>query len=221
MHEHLASECSCEGKICTKCKKPICVLGFYKDRQRLMAKCKTCAKEASNNYRKSKSDDQIARDKAYHETYYHHHRDEFRGYANKRVEKKRAEGRAYYVANRQRLIAYQAWYSGMRPDVRRKAGYKYYLAHKMEYAHYTVRRRARLRSADGNYTTQEWIELCAKCDHRCLCCGRREPEIKLTVDHIIPISKGGSNSITNIQPLCGTCNNRKNNKIIDYRTIDQ
>ena len=40
---------------------------------------------------------------------------------------------------------------------------------------------------------------------------------KLTVDHIVPVSLGGKNTIDNLQPLCLTCNSKKHNKIIDYR----
>lgn len=63
-------------------------------------------------------------------------------------------------------------------------------------------------------TELEWLDLCNKYNNRCLCCGEKN---KLTVDHVIPISKGGMNTIDNIQPLCGSCNSKKNNKEIDYR----
>ena len=78
------------------------------------------------------------------------------------------------------------------------------------------RRRTRLAGAEGSFTEQEWNELVERFDHRCPRCGKSEPEISLTIDHVIPISQGGSNSIKNIQPLCGPCNSSKSTDIMIY-----
>lgn len=75
-------------------------------------------------------------------------------------------------------------------------------------------RRALRAGNGGSHTVEEWQRLCETFDWRCACCGERRP---LTEDHVLPISKGGTNDIDNIQPLCGSCNSRKKDKHIDYR----
>lgn len=66
----------------------------------------------------------------------------------------------------------------------------------------------------GAFTGKEWLLLCEFYSHICLCCKLVK---NLTADHVVPLSKGGSNNIENIQPLCLSCNSHKATKTIDYR----
>lgn len=49
---------------------------------------------------------------------------------------------------------------------------------------------------------------------RCLRCGATE---SLTLDHVRPRSKGGSDRVANLQTLCQPCNNWKADNCIDFR----
>jgi len=75
----------------------------------------------------------------------------------------------------------------------------------------------------GSFSPKEWQDLKEKYNFICPCCGKEESEMKwkkLTVDHIVPLSKEGTNTIENIQPLCLSCNCKKNNReIIKYEII--
>lgn len=70
----------------------------------------------------------------------------------------------------------------------------------------------RKRGAAGSHSAEQWENVKRKFKFCCVICGKPEPEIRLTRDHVIPISKGGSNYISNIQPLCGSCNSKKHDK---------
>lgn len=116
-------------------------------------------------------------------------------YYQKDKETVKARSRKLYEDNREIELKKRAEYKRNNPHV---------------VAAYTQKRRSLKRSATGSFTSQEWLQVQATQNNRCNKCGI---ECKLTVDHIIPLSKGGSNYISNIQGLCMPCNASKHAKI--------
>lgn len=79
-------------------------------------------------------------------------------------------------------------------------------------AFYLIRNK-RIRENGGSHTLDEWETLKAQYNWTCPCCKKR---VELVKDHIIPVARGGSNNIENIQPLCRSCNAKKHVQIIKY-----
>lgn len=50
---------------------------------------------------------------------------------------------------------------------------------------------------------------------RCAYCGKSKRFEDLTIDHVKPISAGGTNHIHNLALACGPCNQAKANKAAD------
>jgi len=61
------------------------------------------------------------------------------------------------------------------------------------------------------------IFLFARDDYQCQYCGRRSSELKpresLTRDHLVPMSRGGTNEWSNVVTACSSCNTRKANRM--------
>ncbi len=44
---------------------------------------------------------------------------------------------------------------------------------------------------------------------RCYYCGGQTPPAKLTMDHVVPLTRGGASTKNNLAPSCKECNTRK------------
>jgi 5-methylcytosine-specific restriction endonuclease McrA len=76
-----------------------------------------------------------------------------------------------------------------------------------KYTSYRANRRARFRGAKGNgITSQQIKDLIAKQSNICIYCKKKG---NLTLDHIIPLARGGLHDITNAQMICKSCNSSK------------
>ena len=68
------------------------------------------------------------------------------------------------------------------------------------------------KNAGGTYTIEDFHNLCDSLNWQCAYCGKQITEDTATRDHVMPVSRGGNNSIDNILPACFSCNASKNNK---------
>ena len=74
-----------------------------------------------------------------------------------------------------------------------------------------IRGRHRTPSGRG-YVGLSKHRLFARDRHVCAYCGAHCPESDLTVEHIVPVSRGGRHEWTNVVTACRSCNTRKGNR---------
>lgn len=121
-------------------------------------------------------------------------------YRAEHKEKANAYSKRYRQENKEKILDLNRRYLANNREKIRKQGQLSY---------------AKRKANGGTFTNDEWFALCNQFGNVCVCCGEQE---RLTVDHIIPITKGGTSDIGNLQPLCKSCNSRKGDRIIiDYR----
>lgn len=160
----------------------------------------------------------IEKSRQWHRDHYYQNRERYlASFAEYRKEKRdyfRKYNHAYYKLNKHHLNA-QSRAAYARDKAERKIkSHQWRRANRAKCNELWQRRRARLKSVGGKHTASEWLALRVWFGDVCLCCGLH---VDLTADHVIPVIKGGSNGIENLQPLCRSCNSIKHDKTIDYR----
>ena len=74
-----------------------------------------------------------------------------------------------------------------------------------------MRRQALVERSEFDWWERE--QILKKTNNKCAHCGvPLTVGLSMTIDHFVPISKGGINQNINLIPLCDDCNSRKRNK---------
>jgi 5-methylcytosine-specific restriction endonuclease McrA len=179
--------------------------------------CKSCVKARTRNYRLSHREQyaqyEMARATLPHRVearrkYQEEHKEQISEYkkrwSEENDERVAAYKRAYYEQYREQVIARsKEWAEDNLEKVKR---FK---------ANNRRKRRAAMNASGGHFTVEEFDALCLAYGYACLSCGATDRVLE--ADHVVPLTRGGSDGIGNIQPLCGECNRRKFTAIIDYR----
>lgn len=199
----------------------------------LRRKCRECCKNQQAEYYQNTKEEHQIRNRQWTEENKEHRKKYMSRYYQENIEAFTQSNRRRYQANAIRNREYaRIYYQEHKAEIKDyhqkyirdnleevRARRRRYLNHNPQvYRAAWHRRRVRLLNA-GSFTAYEWRTLCEWFGNVCLCCGEALP---LTVDHVIPVSKGGMNTIDNLQPLCGVitgngCNQKKYTSHIDYR----
>lgn len=234
-------------KICTKCKRELPLDRFCKHNNGLNPSCKNCQSALKRQYYKANPDKKRESDKNYRRENIEKikvQRKEYRirtaeykkitdaEYRKKNADKLTQYFKNHYLENREQKIKASKEYAKQN-KIKRQSYLREYRqinkdelriktrvlkrANKEQYKIYGLNYLARKNNAKGEYTLEQWLTLCEFFNWTCPNCKRQFTSLQ--ADHIIPLTwDETSNWITNIQPLCKSCNTGKgNHHATDYR----
>jgi 5-methylcytosine-specific restriction endonuclease McrA len=120
---------------------------------------------------------------------------------SEQIEQRRKASRHYAEQHPDRILASVLHWQRSHPE-----------RHRLLQATHSSRRRANKARVLGTLTADEWREILVYFNHACAYCLRTD--LPLTQDHIIPLSRGGSDTKENVVPACSSCNSRKKDRPI-------
>lgn len=220
-----------ETKVCTRCGKSKLLSEFYTDKRVRSGKCsicKSCANKKSLEYARTHKEQRRLTNKKYNDTH---------------VEQKRKLSEAYKEQARQNVKLWIRENQSRKKEMDRhyreknllkiKNRYRKYYEENIEnYRSYRIihrehrkilqtQRRAREMGAGGNgLSSEQWGVIKRDYNYRCAYCGQKK---ELTIDHIVPLIKGGLHDKANVAPACKSCNSSKRDKslilFMYYRSV--
>ena len=190
-----------ETKTCTKCGKelPATREHFHsakRYRLGLTAWCKTCISAYRSDYRQKNLERCLTQERAEVERNREKRYEAARQRRSKDPERHRGYGRSCYVRHADEYNAKNREWRLANPEKTRAK----------------VQRRTAMRiGAPGSHTGADIVAQLARQRGRCYWCGERVEEYH--VDHVVPLSRGGSDDPGNLVIACPHCNLSKHNRL--------
>jgi 5-methylcytosine-specific restriction endonuclease McrA len=196
-----------ETKCCNRCNIVKTVDLFYREKAKHRSICKACEVARGKQYYLDNKEAVKAKRAIYQKAHLAEQYVHNQAWRKRNVEKVREAGRRQYANDivRKREVK-NSWRKQNSELVK---GYleKYRIQHLPKMAEKAHKRRVKV-WGNGVYLVKE-KELNRLYKSPCVNCGTKE---RITVDHVIPVVRGGKHSIGNLQPLCLSCNASKNSK---------
>lgn len=174
-------------------------------------------------YCATRKDEIAARQKAYDATHKEQKAATDKAHRIAHPEEHKERDRIRNASNRDKSAAYRAEHG---PEL--KIAHAEYMKKNPEKRRLSTAKRRALKYGntplDEMLTSTEWLAILAEANGHCAYCDK---EAKLTLDHVIPLSKGGKHSKDNVVPACGHCNDSKGIKTLEewvssvMRTVDK
>jgi 5-methylcytosine-specific restriction endonuclease McrA len=193
------------AKRCTRCNQWRDSSDFYKDKSKLdglKSHCKRCHETYKRGYRATPAAKLLQERRAYVRKY---HVVAVAEAALTDPEGQAALYRAWRKRNEARRKAHlrawaRKWHTQNKTESRRQRRENREVARTAS----QEQRAARAAAAINTLSPEEWQWLLERYEFCCAYCGREGDG--LTPDHVVPLSRGGNNSLSNIVPACGPCN---------------
>ena len=185
--------CIVNSKKCTKCGELKPLSEYFKNIRALDGlshHCKLCQKETYAKYYASHRKEGLSRSKKY----YMEHREE-----------KTAYDREYRLKNRAKILG--------RNENRREEisvyNKRHLQAEEGRLSRKAASMRRRVRTGGKRLSLQDVREVMLEYGGLCPYCNNMIPVNKGNIDHIVPVSKGGTNIRENLVYVCSACNSKK------------
>ena len=190
-------------KICKKCNKILIAnsMNFHKKKNGkygLRAECKECYNEYSAKYYQDNKEVINKRTSEYNKLYYQNNKEKFKEYNEQ-----------YYQSNKEEVKENRRKYYENNKETCKETTKQWCINNPDKVFNICQKRRLKEQSQGNGISKEQWLEIMTFFNWKCAYSGENLTENNRSLDHIIPLNRGGENEIWNLVPMLKNYNSQK------------